>query len=248
MLDTHCHLDDVRYDAIIDEVEARRVSNRVRVLVPGVGRGSWDALRRRASAHGWLFAIGTHPELLKDESDPVPTSADGAAAIGECGLHRPSAVAMERQIAVLNGHLEVARSLNLPVILHCVRAHDILPKVLRAFCGRSTLRGVLHSYSGGAQLVGVYASFGLHFSFGGAITWPNARRPIEALRAVPTDRLLLESDGPDQAPHFEPAVWSHKSEPAMLPALCNHAADLRKADRTELIAALHRNATTLGWG
>jgi TatD DNase family protein len=247
MLDTHCHLDDARYDTIIDEVESRRLAAGVRVLVPGVSRESWDALRRRALANRWLYAVGTHPERLKDAKDPVPCGAIGAVAIGECGLHRPSEVPMERQSAVLLGHLELARSLDLPVILHCVRAHDVLPVILRTFCGKSKLRGVLHSYSGGADMVAVYASFGLHLSFGGAITWPNARRPIEALRRVSLQHLLLESDGPDQAPRFAPAIWSHGSEPAMMPALYRHAAELRGTAPDTFTAAVARNVADLGW-
>lgn len=248
MLDTHCHLDDARYDAIIDEVEARRIASGVRVLVPGVGRKSWTALRRRAAENGWLYAIGTHPQHLKDATDPVPSEAIGAVAIGECGLHRPSEVPMQHQTAVLLGHLELAQSLDLPVILHCVRAHDVLPTILRAFCGSSKLRGVLHSYSGGPQMVSVYESFGLHLSFGGAITWPNARRPIEALRRVSPQHLLLESDGPDQAPRFTPTVWRYGSEPAMMPALFAHAAGLRNTAVDTFTAAVARSAAELGWG
>lgn len=246
MLDSHCHLDDPRY-ADLEAVEVRRLRANVRVLVPGVRPEKWAALRSQAQRRGWMYALGTHPEHLESVVDPLPADLVGASAVGECGLHRPAVVPMERQVAVLLGHLALAREACLPVILHCVRAHDELPRVLRTFGG--PIRGVLHSYSGGRELVPIYEALGLHFSFGGAITWRNARRPIEALRRVPIERLLLESDGPDQRPRLpmQQAQWGEWSEPAMVPELLDAAARLRGGEADTLAAQLERNAAELGW-
>ena len=63
---------------------------------------------------------------------------------------------------------------------------------------------MLHSYSGGAALVPVYRDLGFAFSFAGPVTYPNARRPLEAARAMPAELLLAETDAPDQAPGRAP--------------------------------------------
>lgn len=243
MLDSHCHLDDPRFSDLAG-IEARRRAARVRVLVPGVQPASWASLRAEANARGWLFAVGTHPEHLDGVDAPLPTDLRDAVAVGECGLHRPSPVPIPRQAEVLLAHVEIARAAGLPVILHCVRAHDVLPALLRSLGG--PLRGVLHSYSGGAELVPVYEALGLHLAFGGAVTWPGARRPVEALRRVSPHRLLLESDGPDQRPRFaaEDSAWGRASEPSMLPTLCRVVEAIRGSPVEE---QLERNARELGW-
>lgn len=246
MLDSHCHLDDPRYDADIDGVEARRRAAGVRVLVPGVDVRTGERLRERATEAGWLYALGTHPEHLdahRAPEDCAPSDVRGAAAVGECGLHRPSPVPMERQVAVLEAHLARAREAGLPVVLHCVRAHDVLPAVLRRHGGA---RGVLHSYSGGAALVPIYTGLGLHLGFGGALTWAGARRPVEAMRRTPLERLLVESDGPDQRPRL-PGWTAPWSEPAAVPAIARRMAELRGVDEHTLRAALDASARELGW-
>ncbi|MEZ4399548.1 MAG: TatD family hydrolase [Kofleriaceae bacterium] len=95
--------------------------------------------------------------------------------------------------------MRAARELGLPVVLHVVRAHDVAPRILREE-RVADVGGVIHSFSGPADLVPVYLRLGLALSFAGAVTWPGARRPVGAARAVPDDHLLAETDAPDQAP------------------------------------------------
>jgi len=80
-----------------------------------------------------------------------------------------------------------------------LRAHDVAPRILREERAHE-VGGVMHSYSGGADLVRVYQDLGLAFSFAGPVTYPNARRPLEAVRAIPNELLLAETDAPDQSP------------------------------------------------
>jgi TatD DNase family protein len=101
-------------------------------------------------------------------------------------------------VAVLAGHLALARKHRLPALLHGLRAHDPLLALLE----RDGLPpgGVLHSFSGSAEQVAPFARLGLHFAFAGPVTYERARKPLLAARAVPPDRLLLETDAPDQTP------------------------------------------------
>ena len=214
MVDTHCHLDAERFDADRDEVLARAFGAGVTgLVVPGVEPGSWAPLLQWPARDGRVqVALGIHPQALPG----LPAFDDGvhlenldallsrgvACAVGECGLDGPSVergASMERQVAVLERHLALAVHHDVPVLLHCYKAHDLMLPLLQ----RAPLppRGVvLHSYSGGAGLVPAYAKLGCWFSFAGPVTWEKARKPLEALRQVPRDRLLAETDAPDQAP------------------------------------------------
>jgi len=223
------------------------------IVVPAVGPEGWPALLDLArDTPGLHAALGVHPQLLP-ELDPsgdvrrlealdAALARGGAVAVGECGLDGPSAGAgapMERQVAVLRGHLRTARRLGLPVILHCLRAHEPLLALLAE--EPLPAGGVLHSYSGSAEQVPAYARFGLHFSFAGSVTRERARRPLEAARAVPRERLLLETDAPDQTPRPRRG----RNEPAFLPEIAGAVASALGASLAEVDAITSANARAL---
>lgn len=241
MIDTHCHLDDPRYDADREAVLVRaRAAGVEGVLIPGLRAAQWPRVRALAASAGGRFALGTHPCCLADlgVDEPVlPADVTGARAIGECGLDGGAAAPLERQEAVLEAHLALARDTGLPVVLHAWRAHHRLLPLLRRW---APVRGVMHAYSGGPDLVDAYVALGLHLSFAGAITWPRARRPVAALRRVPRDRLLVETDGPDQCP----SPHRGRSEPAWLPDIVAAMERHRGEPLREQLAA---NAAALGW-
>ena len=124
----------------------------------------------------------------------------------------------------------LARALRLPLVVHVLRAHDRAPRILRDERA-ADVGGVLHSYSGGAGLVAVYRDLGFAFSFAGPITYPGARRPAEAARAVPDDLLLAETDAPDQSPR------GGRCEPAYVADVIAALAAARGTS-TDAIAAL----------
>lgn len=237
MYDTHCHLDDPRYDADRDEVVARaRAAGLTGLLIPGVSAARAATVRGLAARYGFAFAVGLHPQELPCSRE-LPSDPTGASAVGECGLDAGTPVPMETQLEVLRAHLALAHEAGLPVILHCQRAHDALLAALRPW---APLRGVVHSYSGGADRVDAYVRLGLHLSYAGAITWERARRPVEALRRTPLERLLAETDGPDQCPR----PHRGRSEPAWLV----HVVDRMEEARGEPVRdALRANAAALGW-
>ncbi len=182
------------------------------ILVPAIGPDAWEGLLGLPRSDPRLeVALGIHPQLLPT----LPESQDGpslerldallgsgaAIAVGECGLDGPSVpgAPMERQLRVLDAHARLARKHQLPLLVHCQRAHPALEEWL----ARAQLPDagvVLHSYSGGPGRVGAYVARGCHLSFAGPVSWPEARKPLEALRLTPRERLLVETDAPDQAP------------------------------------------------
>jgi len=182
------------------------------ILVPAIGPESWEALLELPRRERRLqVALGIHPQLLPELPEAEDAGAlarldallgrGGAVAVGECGLDGPSTAGapMERQLRVLDAHAALAAKHRLPLLIHCQKAHPVLEEWL----ARTSLPGVeviLHSYSGGPGRVEAYVRRGCHLSFAGPVSWPEARKPVEALRLTPRERLLVETDAPDQAP------------------------------------------------
>jgi TatD DNase family protein len=224
VIDTHCHLDVPRFDADRDAVLERAWAAGVEALiVPAIGPDRWDALLTWPARDARVqVGLGIHPQLLPElpprDDDRHLARLDAllgrgqAIAVGECGLDGPSepGAPIERQLAVFHAHVQLARKHRLPLLVHCYRAHPHLQR----FLAREDIPPgglLLHSYSGSAELTPRYARAGCHFSFAGPVTFLEARRPLDALRAVPDDRLMAETDAPDQAPHPH---RGQRSEPA----------------------------------
>lgn len=248
MIDTHCHLDDAKYDHDRDAVAARALAAGVTgVLVPAIRPRTWGALRAmttRLSPVGVRCAMGIHPQVVPELGEDeiggdlearIAEAGAHAAAIGECGLDGETGE-QELQERIFRAHVRVARSLGVPLVVHVLHAHDAAPRILRE---EKTAGGVLHSYSGSAELVPVYRDLGFAFSFAGPVTYENARRPIEAARAVPAELLLAETDGPDQAPV---PYRGGRSEPAHLPAVIAGLAAARETTPAEINALTSANA------
>lgn len=258
MIDSHCHLDLEAFDVDRDAVIARAVTAGVTgILVPAIRPRTWPALLATARRHGLLrVALGIHPQIVPDLApDEAPDdidelanriaraiadAGDAVVAVGECGLDAATGH-LARQEAIFRAHIRAARAVNKPLVIHVLRAHDLAPGVLRDERAHE-VGGVLHSYSGGEQLVGVYRDLGMSFSFAGPITYPNARRPVEAARAIPAELLLAETDAPDQAPA---AHRGGRSEPAFVADVIAGLAAARGVDGAELAALTTANATRL---
>jgi TatD DNase family protein len=254
VIDTHCHLDKPEFDPDREAVLARaRAAGVTEVVVPAIGPDGWAALAAWAArTPGVHFGLGIHPQLLP-ELDPAgddrrladleaALARGGAVGVGECGLDGPSAEAgapLDRQVAVLRGHLRLARRLALPVMLHCLKAHDALLALLEE--EPLPAGGVLHSFSGSADQVRAYLRHGLHFSFAGPVTYERARKPLDAARAVPRDRLLVETDAPDQTPR----PHRGRNEPAFLPGIAEAVAAALGATPGEVDALTTANARAL---
>ncbi len=179
-----------------------------------------------------------------------------AVAIGECGLDGATAQ-MPLQEALFRAHVRAARITGLPLVIHVLRAHDAAPRILREELkrasdtspgdgseapladGASRCAGVMHSYSGGAELVDVYRALQLAFSFAGPVSYANARKPVEAARAIPPELLLAETDAPDQAPEGH---RGGRSEPAFVAAVIHGLAAARGQTAEEIAALTTANA------
>jgi TatD DNase family protein len=227
LFDTHCHplWRDAEDPAAAQLERARAAGVQALLCVatdPASARGACELAQRFPGVVA--ASAGLHPNDAGDGASLPAMLEDVAAlartgdfaAIGETGLdfYRDRA-APELQEKSLLFHLELARELDLPVILHCRAAAARLAEVLDA---RAPLRGVMHCYSEGPEMVGRFLSFGLHVSFAGNLTYPKSTSLREACVRVPRERLLIETDAPFLAPQpqrgrpNEPAFIRHTLE------------------------------------
>ena len=253
MIDTHCHLDVDAFAADRAAVLARAQAAGVTgLLVPAIRPRTWAALTALPVAHPdapLALALGVHPQVVPeldgDERALIDRLADAIAAartdrvvaIGECGLDGGTGERI-RQGQVFMAHLEAARALQLPLVIHVLRAHEIVPVLLKQARAHE-VGGVIHSFSGSAELAKVYADLGFACSFAGPVTWPRARKPKWAAAAVPAELLLAETDCPDQSPEG----WrGRRNEPAALPEVIAGLAAARGADPPAIAALTTANA------
>ncbi|MCA9609013.1 MAG: TatD family hydrolase [Myxococcales bacterium] len=211
-----------------------------RILVPGVEPGQWrraSRLRAEPETAGveLRFAVGLHPCFEGDlaELEGWIDRLD-AVAIGEIGWDRATPFDEATVDATADAQIELARSRALPVIIHVVGAHGHAVERLRRHTG---LRGVVHAYSGSAELVDVYVRLGLHVSIGPSVLDARARKVASAAARVPAERLLVETDAPDQT-----------AEPADVARVVARLAALRDATVEAIAEQTFANAEALFGG
>lgn len=208
LFDTHAHLDDDRFDEDRDEVIEQCKKDGVGLIL-NAGSNMETSVKAIALAGRYDFiyaAVGVHPHDASDmDADTAGVLADLAEnnkvrAIGEIGLDyhydlSPRDVQKQRFIE----QIDLARQLKLPIIVHDREAHgdvmDIFKKTRIKDVG-----GVLHSFSGSAEMALECLKLGLYLSISGPVTFSNARKTVEAVREIPMDMLLIETDSPYLTP------------------------------------------------
>lgn len=248
LIDSHSHFDAAEFDPdrACAYQRARAVGVAAQVL-PAISARLWLTLKAVAEQYDGLYpAYGLHPIFLAEHRPEHLTeladwlTRERPVAVGEIGLdfYLPN-LDPDRQAAFFTGQLQLAREFELPVIVHARRAVDQVIKHLRRYPG---LRGVVHSFAGSEQQAGQLLDLGFFLGFGGPITYPRAQRLHRLVRTLPLERLLLETDAPDQ-----PSVdhRGQRNEPGFLPTILARVAALRAQDPAEIAAATTRNAEEL---
>lgn len=229
LIDTHVHLDCCRDPAA--EVQAAREAGVRGLVVPGVGRATWPqllALTRQFP--GVRAAPGLHPQTAAQWAPGTGRELASlldrpeVVAVGEIGLDAtPGYPNPALQEAALRDQLRLAVNAGKPVLLHCRRATERLLRILREE-GAQRVGGIWHAFSGSCETAQRAIDLGFALGIGGPLTWPNARRGPEVVRAVPAQWLVLETDAPDLPPH------PHRGEenrPAWLPLVAAKVGELR---------------------
>ncbi len=206
IFDSHAHYDDCAFDedrtTLLPALFEQGVCG---VINAGCDLSSSEkSCAFSATYKGFYAAVGFHPEYAANVTiesiaalEPL-LSRPKVVAIGEIGLdyHYEDACPREQQKFCFEQQLQLAQRYSLPVIIHDREAHEDTMQLLR----RYRPQGVLHCFSGSVEMMKEAVSLGLYIGLGGAVTFKNARKPVEVAQAVPLDRLLLETDCPYMAP------------------------------------------------
>ena len=237
MFDSHCHLTDERLAGEAAAVVARAVASGVTGMTT-IASDAADALAAHALAmtHDAVWSTaGIHPHAAGQAVDADRDTILGlcarerVVALGETGLdyhydNAPRAV----QRTWFAWHLEQSARTGLPAVVHSREAEEDTAALMREADGSAT--GVLHCFAAGRLLLDTALDLVWYISFGGMVTFRNFSGQ-DFLRAVPADRLLLETDSPYLAPV---PMRGRRNEPSFLPHTCAAAAAIRGVDPVAL--------------
>lgn len=253
LVDAHCHLQDPRFAADLEDVVHRaRLAGVVAMVTCGTREADWDPVLDLARDHpGVVPMLGLHPWYVDAASpewalrleDRLRTSGAG---VGECGLDFAAEGAdREAQERAFRTQVRLARVLDRPLSVHCRRAWERLAAIAREE-GLPAAGALVHAFGGSAETARELQELGFHLSFSCAIAHPENRRAAKVLPEVRADRLLLETDAPDLPPRHLPG-WDPEApnEPAHVRFALEAAARLRGEPVDALQAAVHGNARRL---
>ena len=245
--DSHCHVDEEAFDEDREETLARMTEHGItRYAVIGSDMDTSRRAIRFAEEHDGAIAVGgIHPHEAKGflEQDPAVIAdwyrKGKIRAVGEIGLdyyydHSPRDV----QRAVCIRQMELAWELGAPVAYHIRDAHAEMLEIMKSMKNRLT-GGIIHCFSGSAEIAKEYLKLGYYISFAGPLTFRKAPKLQEACRIVPRERLLIETDSPYMAP--EP-VRGRRNEPANVRYVGMKMAELREEDPETVAAYTTENA------
>lgn len=210
LFDTHAHYDDERFDSDRDALLRSMPENGVGLILnPGCDLESSRKAVSYAETYPHVYAaVGFHPENLEGvdlerdipQLEALARSSPRVRAIGEIGLDYYWVKEPEQrrfQNEAFRAQMRLAGRLGLPVIVHDREAHLDSLTVAEQYPG---VRGVFHCYSGSAEFALRLLELGYLLSFTGVLTYKNAKKAAEVVRAVPLDRLMIETDAPYMAP------------------------------------------------
>jgi len=251
-IDTHAHLDDEQFDSIRDQVvERASLAGVSKVICIGTTAAASvkcvELAEQYASVHA---AVGIQPnycaEAVDGDWDQVVTLAGNpqVVALGETGLDRYwDHTPFEMQQDYFDRHLRLSKSSGLPFVVHMRDCGEDVYAMLVDARARGPLHGVMHSFTGDADLAQRCVELGLYISFAGMVTYKKSEELRAVARGIPAERLLIETDSPYLSPH--PHRGQRPNEPALVVHTAACLADVRGISLGELAALTTANAEAL---
>ena len=237
LFDTHAHYNAGQFDSDRDAVLSALPGQGVGLVVnPGCDLESSRQAIALAEKYPFVYAaVGVHPEDCANWQDSDVDELRKLAAepkvvaVGEIGLdyYWEENPARELQRRVFRAQMELARELDLPVIVHDREAHGDSLDIVREF---PQVRGVFHCFSGSVEMAQELVRRGWMISFTGVLTYKNARKAVEAARAIPMDRLMIETDSPYMAPVPHRGERNHSG---FVVHTCQKLAEIKEIDPEE---------------
>ena len=246
LFDTHAHMDDHAFDDDRQQLlESLPGQGLALVMNPGCSLESSRNVDKLTREYDFLYgAVGSHPdvadevnEAVLDEYRMLCKQNPKIKAIGEIGLdYHYEDIPRDIQKKAFRMQMELAKELDLPVIVHEREAHEDGMQVVRDF---QEVTGVFHCYSGSAEMAKELIKRGWYIGFTGVLTFKNARKAIEVASTIPLERIVLETDCPYMAP--EP-FRGKRNDPGKLYRMAEKLAEIRGVRVEEI----HRITTENG--
>ncbi len=247
IFDTHAHYDDSRFDEDRDELISSLKEKGVSQIVNcGCDLKSSLTTVALAEKYGFIYAaVGVHAHEAEEatESDLAEIERlyenKKVVAVGEIGLdYHYDFSPRERQLEVFEKQLILANKLDLPVIVHDREAHEDTLNLLKKY----KPKGVVHCFSGSAEMAKEIVKLGMYIGIGGAVTFKNAKKPVEVVEYLPLDRLLLETD----APYMTPVPFrGQRCDSAHIAYTAEKITEIKGIDVQELIDTCNENSKKL---
>jgi TatD DNase family protein len=240
LIDSHCHLNYAglaeRQDEVLANARARGVAGFLNI---STRQGEWGDVLGAAERNNDVWAtVGVHPHEADAHPDLGAAALVEAAShprvigIGECGLdYHYDNSERSAQRERFEAHIEAARQTGLPLVVHTRDAEDDTAKILGRAVKTGGVAGVLHCFTGTADLARKALDLGFYISLSGIVTFKSARDLQETARMLPSDRILVETDSPFLAP------VPHRGqtcEPAFVADTAAFVADLRQESPEDL--------------
>lgn len=255
--DSHCHFDFADFDNDRDIIWRECVQQGIRhLIIPGVSPAQWIHSASITNQYeGIYYAAGLHPWWIKEEINSpdlnvylitykeklsVQLAQAKCVAIGECGLDAMIDFPMDIQKLIFEAHLQIAQAIQKPLIIHCRKAHNEMLNLLKSY----TLPGggVIHGFSGSVEIAKQYWALGFRLGIGGTITYERANKTREAVRQLPLETILLETDAPDMPLQGK---QGERNSPVHLVQIANELASLRGGDLAHIAKQTTLNAQSL---
>lgn len=250
LIDSHAHLDDERFDKDRDTLIKSLKENGIDLVInPGSDvLSSIKSVSLSEQYENIYAAVGVHPHSAKEMDESTIevlksfTGREKVVAIGEIGLdyyydNSPRDIQRQR----FKEQLDLAKEVDLPVIIHSRDAAQETFDILKE-AQDGSLKGVLHCYSGSVEMALEYIRLGFYISLGGPVTFKNAKMPKEVAKAVPLDRLLVETDSPYLTPDPN---RGKRNEPIYVRYVAGTIAEIREIPFEEVATKTSENAKRL---
>ena len=204
-LDSHCHINDEAFKEDLDEVLNRMAETKVNkaMIISSYINDFNYGLTISHPEITFKHAIGIYPGDVDNVDEKLIEDyyaimkANECDAIGEIGLdYHYGKENRNKQIEIFIKQLKIAQELNKPIIVHTREAIQDTYDILKKY----PCKGVIHCYSDSAMVAKNLVKLGYYISMSGTVTWKNAREPLEVIRTVPIDRMLIETDCPYLTP------------------------------------------------
>ncbi|MCM1363459.1 MAG: TatD family hydrolase [Faecalibacterium sp.] len=247
IFDTHAHYDDEKFNEdraeVLSFIKEQGVCN---IINCGCNLKSSLTSIELADKYDFVYAaIGVHPSDAEEATDvDLETlkrlyNHKKVIAAGEIGLdYHYDFSSKERQLEVFEYQIQLANELDLPVIVHDREAHEDTLNLLKKY----KPKGVVHCFSGSTETAREVINIGMYIGLGGAVTFKNAKKPIEVAKFVPSDRILLETDCPYMAPV---PFRGKRCDSSLIPHAAAVIAGVRGEDIQSLIDTCRENANRL---